>query len=318
MMEGDEKARFDSLLAGIVRYGTEQQFSGLATWPEGRRYAAFFEEDTEDGYQNAREVSDFFGELGLPITWYVLSNLANNNRAITRELARTGEMACHGDSHDIMPRYSLEGQVERLARCMKVVAEITGQVPTGFRPPTEAHDANTLSAMANVGLTHLFAENSTVTQVPHIKRAVGHDKSIVSFPRGITDDFYLWHDLKLGKKKSIARMQDELDWIREAHSLFSFSLHTQFMDQIELFEVTKYLARTVSEDDEVYVDTVGSMADWWRFRDAVITGKPADAGLYARYAPVLLEVGEGGVLTRSVLTSPAPESIEIADIDSER
>lgn len=316
-LEAAEKAGFESLLAGIVRYGTGQEFSALATWPKGYRYAAFFEEDTEDGYENAGEVADFFAELGMPLTWYVLSNLANENRAITQKLASTGEMACHGDSHDIMTRYSIEGQVERLARCIKVVAEITGQVPSGFRPPTEAHNVNTLSAMANVGLTHLFAENTSVTQVPHIKQSAGHDKSIVSFPRGITDDFYLWHDLKLGKEKSIARMQDELDWIREARSLFGFSFHTQFMDRIELFEVIKHLARTVHKDDEVYVDTVGSMAKWWRFRDAVITGKPTDAGLYTRYAPVLLLVGKNGVLTRSTMAEPAPEPIEFADIDSE-
>lgn len=317
-LDGDEKKSFDALLAGIVRYGTEQQFSALATWPEGHRYAAFFEEDTEDGYENAGEVSDFFEELGMPVTWYVLSNLANDNRAVTRKLAGSGEMACHGDNHDIMTRYTVEGQVERLARCIKVVKEITGHVPSGFRPPTEAHDANTFSAMANVGMTHLFAENTAMTQVPHFKRSTRDGKFIVSLPRGITDDFYLWHDLKLGKNRSIDRMVDELDWIREAGSLFAFSFHTQFMDRQELFEVIKHLARTVHEDADAYVDTVGNMAQWWHFRDAIMTGRPTDAEPYIRYAPVLLEVGEDGVLTRSTMTGPAPGPVEMADMDSEQ
>jgi hypothetical protein len=60
----------------------------------------------------------------------------------------------------------------------------------------------------NVGMTHIFAENTTITQVPHLKQSIDHDKSLVSFPRGITDDFYLWYDLKLAKEKSIERMQD--------------------------------------------------------------------------------------------------------------
>lgn len=316
-LDGAEKKSFESLLAGIVRYGTEQQFGALATWPEGHRYAAFFEEDTEDGYENAVEVSDFFEDLGMPITWYVLSNLANNHRAVTRKLAGSGEVACHGDNHDIMTRYTVEGQVERLARCMKVVAEITGQVPTGFRPPTEAHDANTLSAMANVGLTHLFAENTAMTQVPHFKRSTSGGKYIVSLPRGISDDFYLWHDLKLGKKRSIDRMQDELNWIREAGSLFSFSFHTQFMDRVELFEVTKHLARAVHEDEDVYVDTVGNMVNWWHFRDALMTGKPVEEQLYERYVPVMLTVGQDGMLTRSAVTGAITGPIEMADIDSE-
>lgn len=313
----DARVGFEGLLAGIIRYGTEQTFSTIATWPNGHQYAAFFEEDTEDGYENSKAVSEFFGELGMPLTWYVLSNLANDNRAITRHLASTGEMACHGDNHDIMTRYTLAGQIERLARCMKVTQEITGQLPVGFRPPTEAHDANTLSALINVGMTHLFAENTTITQVPHLKQAVGHDKSLVSFPRGITDDFYLWHDLKLAKGKSIERMQDELDWIRQAGSLFAFSFHTQFMDNSEHFGVVKYLANTISSDNDRYVDTVGGMATWWRFRDAVIRGNVVAEALYDRYSPVMLSVGENGSLTRSAAKLPISSFRTLADIDSE-
>jgi len=316
-LEGDERLSFDSLLAGIVRYATEQQYSALATWPNGYQYAAFLEEDTEDGYENAEAVADYFGELGLPITWYVLSNLANDNRAVTRKLARNGEMACHGDNHDIMIRYTLEEQVERLARCIKVVAAITGEVSTGFRPPTEVHNADTLSAMANVGMTHLYAENTTLTQVPHIKRSAKHGKSIVSFPRGITDDFYLWYELELDKHESIARLQDELDWIREANSLFGFSFHTQFMGDKELFDVVKYLATTIHGDDEVYIDTVGNMAQWWRFRDAVMNGSSVDAELYDRYKPVLLKVEENGVLLHSAAQAATAERIQIAESDSE-
>lgn len=312
-----ERSSFESVLAGIIRYATEQKFSALATWPNGYKYAAYFEQDTEDGYANSVAVSDLFDDLDMPLTWYVLSNLANDNRAITRKLASTGEMACHGDNHDIMTRYSLEGQIERLARCIKVVTQITGQIPTGFRPPTEAHDANTLAALANVGMTHIFAENTTSTQVPHIKQSVAHNKSIVSFPRGITDDFYLWHDLRLDKNRSIARMQDELDWIKEVSSLFSFSFHSQFMDKKEFFNVVKYLATVVSEDDNVYVDSVGNMAQWWRFRDSIMRGMTTDASLYERFDAVLLQVGDSGELLRSSVKHRSAERIEIADIDSE-
>jgi len=105
-MGGEDKSGFNKLLAGIVRYATEQSYNALATWPNGHQYAAFFEEDTEDGYENARPVSDYFESINVPLTWYVLSDLANDHRALTRKLAKTGEIACHGDNHDIMTRYN--------------------------------------------------------------------------------------------------------------------------------------------------------------------------------------------------------------------
>ena len=142
-----------------------------------------FEEDTEDGYEHAEIVTKLYIQEDMPITFYALSNLANQNRKLTRLLAEAGEIACHGDNHDIMTRHTLQQQVEKLARCQKVLGEITGQEVVGFRPPTEAHNLDTFSAMLNVDMEHVFAENSTSTQVPHFKTDKLTGKSLVSFPR---------------------------------------------------------------------------------------------------------------------------------------
>jgi len=317
-MGGEDKSGFNKLLAGIVRYATEQSYNALATWPNGHQYAAFFEEDTEDGYENARPVSDYFESINVPLTWYVLSDLANDHRALTRKLAKTGEIACHGDNHDIMTRYTMEEQAERLARCMKVVLEITGETPSGFRPPTEVHNTDTFSAMLNVGMTHLFAENTTKTQVPHFKRSSNGTQSLVSIPRAITDDYYLWNELKLNREKSLERMTDELQWIGTARSLFGFSFHTQFMSNPSYFAVVRELAAKISEDNDVYLNTVGDLTQWWRFRDDLINNQVTDDSGYAKYKPVLLSVDDKGALNRTFIQVPQSESIEIADIDFEQ
>jgi peptidoglycan/xylan/chitin deacetylase (PgdA/CDA1 family) len=296
-LNAEQKPLFDLVVAGILRYATGQTYNSIASWPQGRQYAAFFEEDTEFGYVHAEKVADFFDAANVPVTWYVLSDLAKEHRGVTRRLAATGEMACHGDNHDIMPRYTVVQQVERLARCIKVVKKITGKTPTGFRPPTEAHNTDTFSAMINVGMTHVFAENSGVTQVPHLKEARGTGKSLVSLPRGIADDFYLWHFLKLDAPASIERMRDELAWIREAGSLFAFSFHTQFMADDPYFDVVKTLVTDISSDAEVYLDTAGGIADWWRVRDALMRDSNVATKRIQRYLPVRLTVDAAGEMT---------------------
>ena len=317
-MDTEQKSLFDLLIAGVLRYATGQSYGTIATWPNGRRYAAFFEQDTEFGYANSDRVANLFSDLESPVTWYVLSDLANDYRSITRQLAAVGEMACHGDNHDIMPRYTVAGQTERLARCMKVVNEITGEMPRGFRPPTEAHNTDTFSAMINTGMTHVFAENSGVTQVPHIKMANGSGKQLVSVPRGISDDFYLWHDLKLDGPSSVRRMRDELAWIRTAGSLFGFSFHSQFMADDPYFEVLKTLVTEVTSDAGVYLDTVGGISDWWLVRDTLLRGGEVDEEQMQRFSPTRLNVNSAGELVSMLLPSPLqPPVVTLANQDEQ-
>lgn len=299
----ESRGHFESLLAGILRYASHQTFESISTWPEGRAYGAFFEEDTEDGYVNAARVADVFAAADVPLTWYVLSDLATQHRELTQRLSTVGEMACHGDNHDIMPRYDIQGQVTRLARCMSVVETVTGKRPSGFRPPTEAHNLDTFSAMINVGMTHVFAESATPTQVPHFKQVVGGEQRLVSMPRAISDDFYLWHYLKLDPQASLERLQQELRWIQAAGSLYAFSFHTQFMDDDENLAVVRRLVDDIGSDDSAWVDTVGGIADWWDVRDRLVRQLPVSVEELERFSPVRLLVGEEGRVIARPLTA---------------
>ena len=300
--EGEDRVLFDSIVAGILRYATGQTYQSIASWPEGRKYAALFEEDTEDGYENAEKVARLFIEEDVPVTFYALSDLANQNRQTTKLLAKAGEIACHGDNHDIMTRYSLQQQVEKLARCQKVLGEITGQKIVGFRPPTEAHNLDTFSAMLNVDMEHVFTENSTSTQVPHFKTDKLTGKSLVSFPRVVTDDYYMWHYLKLNKKRSLERLRNEKEWIKFAGTFFGFSFHSQFMANQDNFDVIKELVQELKHDEDVYINTSATIADWWRVRHALLSNDPVPADKIARFKPMQLRVAEDGLLYRAPIT----------------
>lgn len=295
-LKGESKLGFEAILANIVRYASDQTYESIASWPNGKSYAGFIEQDTEDGYADAVAISRRLKALNVPTTWYALSNLANRYRDVTVELAESGEMACHGDNHDIMPRYPLERQMERLARCIKVLEKISGERPVGFRPPTEAINNDTLSALLNVGISYLFAENSTSTQVPHLKTSLTTGESLVSLPRVVTDDFYLWHFLELNGEKSLERMHDELNWIRTAGTLYGFSFHSQFMSQDQYLDVVETIARDLVTDPDAFVVSNGELASWWRTRDAVLNGQPVNEALLNQFRPTKLRVNSEGEL----------------------
>jgi len=113
-------------------------------------------------------------------------------------------------------------------------------------------------------------------------------------------------------------MTDELQWIGTARSLFGFSFHTQFMSNPSYFAVVRELAAKISEDNDVYLNTVGDLTQWWRFRDDLINNQVTDDSGYAKYKPVLLIVDDKGALNRTFIQVPQSESIEIADIDFEQ
>jgi len=290
------QAEMKPLFGNILRYLTKQEYGTIATWPQGKKYAAFVEQDTEDGYKVSSKVAKFFRDNQYPVTWYALSDLAQKYRGVSNDLAKTGEMACHGDNHDIFTRYSLKEQGQRLARCIKVIEQVTGQRPAGFRPPTEAHNNNTLSAVLNVGMTHVFAESWTRALVPHLKISKQTGKSLVSLPRAITDDYYLWPTLNLNEEQSVSRMMDELEWIRATGTLYGFSFHTQFMLDKSRFNVVKTISHAVNRDNVSWVSTVGDISDWWRVRHNLIVGTKVSMEEYNRYQPMTLFVDKNGSL----------------------
>lgn len=313
-IQDEDKVLFDSILAGALRYATGQSYQSIATWPEGRKYAALFEEDTEDGYEHAEKVAKLFIQEDMPVTFYALSDLANQNRKLTKLLAQAGEIACHGDNHDIMTRYTLQQQVEKLARCQKVLSEITGKDVVGFRPPTEAHNLDTFSAMLNVEMEHVFTENSTSTQVPHFKTDKLTGKSLVSFPRVVTDDYYMWHYLKLNREQSLERLRNEKEWIKFAGSFFGFSFHTQFMADPHNFMVVKDLLEDFKNDDDVYINTAGKLADWWRVRHDLLSARHVPEEQIEQFKPVRLRVAEDGLLYRAPITGVVNgKKIQLAD-----
>ncbi len=294
------KHYFQGLMASIFRYLEGKPYAAWANWPQGARFAALMEEDTEDQFQNAERVATFFKEKNYPITWYMLSNDAQKNRDLTRFLAEAGEVACHGDNHQNFALNDLQTQHIRLARCKKVIEELTGKPVLAFRPPEEKHNTDTLSAILNNGMSYFIAKNSGDRFSPTLYVSQNHQKSLVSIPRMNTDDYALWDSYKLSDSESLHLLQREADWVGQVGGLMVFSFHTQYMGNDHYFNTVKGLADYISSN--AYFATAGDMATWWRLRQRLLENQTIPAQEMQKFQPVYLQVGSNGIVQRQAVT----------------
>ena len=288
----------DAIMASIFRYFSRRVYSAIATWPEGKTYAALVDEDTEDQFGNASKVADLAKKYNFPISWYILSNEALKNRSLTRELAETGEIACHGDHHGVFTLSTQEEQVIRIARCKKVLKELTGIEPKAFRPPEERHNTETINAIADNDMDHFIAVNSPDRAVPELLVSLTNGKSLVSIPRMINDDYELWHKRKLDYSDTIRIFKGEVDWSKYIGGIHMFSFHTQYINDPSHYRALEFLCERLKSTG-AYFETSSTIANWWRIRKDLAQGKAVSADLLEKYNPKVYTVTEEGNLTLS-------------------
>jgi peptidoglycan/xylan/chitin deacetylase (PgdA/CDA1 family) len=288
----------DALVAAVFRYLLRAEYGAWASWPAGRRFAGLIEEDTEDEYHYAARVVQMVRKENFPITWFALSNLAQLNRDLTRDLSEVGEIACHGDNHADFNRDSLKIQVERLARCRKVLEVLTGQPVRGFRPPREEFNANTVDAVYDNQLDYFFAGGATDRAVP----TQHHNESgnVISLPRVIADDYEIWHERQLDFEATMALVSHEMDWVEALGGLYAFSFHSQFMGGDERLEAVRQIGTQLRRRD-AYFATARDIVDWWRFRRMLLLNEATEADDWERFRPAYLRVDGDG---RLILQQP--------------
>jgi len=288
----------NAIIASIFRYFSRQSYSAIGTWPEGKAYAALVDEDTEDQFANAGKVAKLAKKYDFPISWYILSNEALKHRALTKKLAETGEIACHGDHHGIFTLSTNKEQVVRIARCKKVLKELTGVEPKAFRPPEERYNSATIDAIANNGMDHYIAVNSPDRAVPEIL-VTPDGRSLVSIPRMINDDYELWHKRNLNYDESVSIFKGEVEWSRFIGGIHMFSFHTQYIDDSKHYQALEFLCEKLKKTG-AFFETSSSIANWWRVHEKLSNSLTVSADVIDKYKPVVLTVTEKGELTKSL------------------
>jgi polysaccharide deacetylase family protein (PEP-CTERM system associated) len=91
--------------------------------------------------ENTDRWIEVLGEAGARSTCFVLGEFARRYPEAIKRLAANGhEIACHGDTHELIYRMSRERFREFLKNGLGTLGELTGRMPLGFRAPSWSVD----------------------------------------------------------------------------------------------------------------------------------------------------------------------------------
>jgi peptidoglycan-N-acetylglucosamine deacetylase len=258
------------LVRNSVAWAGKIPLPSIEPWPNNHSSATAFVQDVEDQFTNARYAADSLQKIGVPGTFFVMSDLARRNTRLTRNLMKAGEVGSHTENHHLLGGTPAERQNARLALTQHDLTEILGSKVTGLRPPEEQFDAVTMKAWLAAGGTYMLGANDSRSASPELL-AVGRD-TLVLLPRTGDDDFGVLSPNQPQDPISTGKLlKSEFDWIHALGGLYALSYHSQLLSQPEHLPALSHLAREIAADTTVWIATASDIANWWRARSGLET-----------------------------------------------
>jgi polysaccharide deacetylase family protein (PEP-CTERM system associated) len=148
---------------------------------------------------NTVELLGILGETGTKATFFVLGWLAERHPELVAAIAKDGhEIACHGYSHELIYRQSIEKFTEETRRAKRILEDITGQAVHGYRAASFSiveQSRWALDVIAELG----FSYDSSIFPIRHDRYGMpgskpyahrldlGEGRSIIEFPPTVID-----------------------------------------------------------------------------------------------------------------------------------
>jgi peptidoglycan/xylan/chitin deacetylase (PgdA/CDA1 family) len=261
-----------------------------AAWPNGKRAANVIEMDTEDGFANSLEFAALMQKNAVPATCYLLTSIAKSLPQVVTSLAKTCEIALHGDVHDSFKSQPASQQLKRIADMKSDVASLLGSNTKvlGFRAPTEGYDKTTEALLHKSGFKHHAADpQRSEARLPLFagipETEPGTD--LVVLPRTQRDDIN-FASQNLSAEQTSKAMIDDFDEVVRTGSLGWLSVHSQNFapNSVLATAFPEYLAHLRKNQSRVWMATANQVTDWWinreRFKlDAAYNGKRFDMNI---------------------------------------
>jgi peptidoglycan/xylan/chitin deacetylase (PgdA/CDA1 family) len=293
------------LVRNSVAWTARLPISAIEPWPNNRHSATAFVQDVEDQFTNARYAADTLAAVGVPGTFFVISDLARRNTRLTRRLADAGEVGSHTENHGLLGGLKRERQFERLAVTQHDLTEILGGKIHGLRPPEEQFDSATMAGWLAAGGTYIVGANDSRCASPELI-PIGRD-TLTLLPRTGDDDFgALAPGESQNPKATAALLESEFSWIRELGGLYALSYHSQLLSRPEHLPALAQLARSIAADTTVWITTSDGIASWWRARSQV---QASSRLINANRLDITVRNLGTGVVRQSVVRVELPTSI---------
>ena len=240
--------------------------ASLDPWPAGFTAAAVIAQDVEDEFVNAQHAIDSLEAAGAPGTFFLVSDLAGEHPGLVAAMASVGEIGTHSESH-VAFGGPVEVQRSRLERTQEQLTELAGAPIEGLRPPEERFDARTLAAWRQAGGSYVFGATNGRSASPELVDVDGDPFVLIG--RTADDDFLTVRRAGITDTDRLA--SDQLAAFAKSRALgglYIMSYHSNMMARPATAPAVGTIARALRSEADVWLTTMGQVADWWRIRHA--------------------------------------------------
>ncbi len=130
-------------------------FDGPSLWIQRRQTTPAPISRGEFGAVAVPRILKLLAKRGIPATFYVPGHTIETYPDVCRAIAEAGhEMALHGYAHELNAMLSEDEERQILLRSMKLIEDLTGAPPRGYRAPSGDVTEQTLQLLIEHGLTY--------------------------------------------------------------------------------------------------------------------------------------------------------------------
>lgn len=272
------------------------------TWPEGRRCAAMFSFDLDgdttwengnkgmpngEKYIRSRAVgrygpkrsADMILELlerhGVRGTFFIPGLTAERFPDVVRRVAAAGhEIGLHGYAHERFAGKTVPEQIEIIEKSMRILEDLTGAKPKGFRTPSGDWSVETPGLLRERGVE--YSSSMRGDDKPYRTVIDGAETDFIEIPtKWELDDYvamaYNYYPAEPRGQDRIACYRDvqeniiaEFDGTRRFGLSIAFMFHPQVIGSPGRIRILDALLSHVKRQGDVWIATGVEIADWYR------------------------------------------------------
>ncbi|MDH3455379.1 MAG: polysaccharide deacetylase family protein [Gemmatimonadota bacterium] len=261
----EDEHRVDLLTANGLRWAASLPTAEILPWPGGARAALLLAQDVESQFPNAAALAALARRKSVPVTFFVVSQLALDYPELADSLTAVGEVGSQTSDHSVLSGLSYADQHTRLSRSWAELRGWTGDTTSGLHPPEERFDANTLRAWREAGGSYLVAVNEARTGSPEVFEAAGGE--IVLLPRIIKDDYNVFVQESAMRSRRLAEAY--LQGLEKAGSLGGLavvSVRSQVGGQPGRIGVIGEVVDSARASGDWWIAVGRDISSWWSAR----------------------------------------------------
>ena len=271
-----QRAPITSALAATLRWAARRPVATACFWPGCARSASVVTADVEGQFENGEAIAAACRQVQARGSWFLLGMDAEKFPEVTRALAENGEVGSHSQRHTAFKDVPYAEQLADLEESKAAIVSAGVTAVSGFRPPMEEYDENTMRAVLAADLSYVFGDIDYETAYPMLQEVQG--RTLVRFARTVPDDYHYATEKQVsGPQLYAAEYLRDFARIDELGGLYPFAFHTTYLGLPENVGAIPLVVEGIRKAGSL-LTTFGELADWVVLREQVLLSMREEPG----------------------------------------